>query len=86
MSAARIDLVIDRLVVEGVDLAHGEADTLVRLVEEELRRLTDAGDRPQSRDVALIDAKPLSLGEPADLRVLARALAERVAAQAGLTR
>lgn len=84
MSAGRIDLVIDRLVVEGIDLTRGDADELARLVEEELGRIVDAGARPRGRDVSLVQAMPDSLGERADMPALARALAERIATEAGV--
>lgn len=84
MSAARVDLVIDRLVVEGLDLTSAEADDLARRVERELRRLADPTARARSRHVALLEAKPLSLGEGSDPQALARVLAERIAAESGI--
>lgn len=83
MSAARVDLVIDRLVVDGLDLSAAEADELARRVERELRRLAGP-TRARNRHVGLLEAKPLSLADPADTQALARALAERIAAEAGL--
>jgi hypothetical protein len=79
-----VDLVVDRLVLEGGSLDADEAGDLARLIEEELGLLLAEGGRAGHRRSSLVDAKPVALASPADPRALARALAERIAAEAGL--
>jgi hypothetical protein len=79
-----LDLVVDRLVLEAVSLSSDQAGELARLIEDELRRVVAEGAAPGGRRSPLVEVKPIALAEPADPRALARALAERVAAEADL--
>jgi hypothetical protein len=77
-----LDLVVDRLVLEAVSLSSDQVGELAGLIEEELRRVVAEGAAPGGRRSRLVEVKPVALAEPADPRALARALAERVAAEA----
>jgi hypothetical protein len=74
-----VDLVVDRLLIEGVDLTPERGAELVRLLEEELRPLVAGGGLSALPDEGLSEAKPTSFGQPVELRTLARVMARRVA-------
>lgn len=84
MRPPAVDLVVDRLVLEGDLLSPEQAGELAELVQEELGRMLAEGRRADHRRSSLVDVKPVALASPAEPRGLARALAERVAAEAGL--
>jgi hypothetical protein len=74
-----VDLVVERLLLEGVDLPPERGDELVRLLEEELRPLVAGGGLSALPGEGLSEAIPTSFGQPVDLRALARVMARRVA-------
>ena len=78
MRSPAVDLVVERLVVEGFDLIPEQGATLAVLVEDELRRLAAAGGLSGGRRVALADALPAALALPPDLPAMARALAQHI--------
>jgi hypothetical protein len=80
MSADRIDVVIDRLVVDGLDLDRADLEELAPLITEELRRLAGTGGALGTRTATLLELRELSADEAADPRAIARALATRIAA------
>lgn len=82
MSDRGFDLVVDRLVLEGINLSPDQATALGVLVEAEVRRIIDGGRLTASRTTGEIDAHPIALSEPPDLRALARVLAERITDEA----
>ncbi len=82
MSRGALDLVVDRLVVDGLDLPPERGEELARLVEEELRPIVAGGAYSALREGTVSSVQPLSLTQPLDLRELARALARRIAARA----
>lgn len=84
MNAQAVDLVIDRLVLAGVEMSPEQAGTLSGLLEQELRRILNGTRDLRPHDRSLAEALPVSFAQPEDLSVLARVLAERIAAEAGL--
>ena len=76
----RVDLVVERLVLEGLDLIPEQAATLARLVEAEVRRIVDGGQFTASRTADAV--APVTLSEPQHLPALARVLAQRIADEA----
>lgn len=78
-SGGAMDLVIDRLLIEGVELPPERGEELLRLLEEELRPVLAGGGPSAASDPGLAEAKPTSFGQPVDLRELARVMARRVA-------
>ena len=81
MTGAGLDLSIDRLVVDVPGLPEEAAATLGRLVEDELRRIFDAGG-PSRTGSSRAELEPVMLSTPPDVPALARALAGRIADRA----
>lgn len=84
MNPPRIDLVVERLVIAGIDLTPDQAAELGALVEDALRTLVVQARVPATRTVGLAEATPTGLAHPVDHRSLARVVAERIVSQAGL--
>lgn len=84
MTGPGTDLVVERLVLDGVDLDPERARRLARLVEDELREVLAAGGLGGHGGSTLTDAAPVSLGDPVDLDALARTLVRRIVRQASL--
>ncbi len=82
MTDRSLDLVVERLVLDGIELAPDQAATLGALVEAEVRRIIDGGRLTASRMVGAIDVYPIALSQPPDLAALARVLAERITDEA----
>ena len=81
MSVPALDLVVERLVLEGIPLTPEQASTLARLVEEELRLLAAGGGLSDNGDAFIVDLKPVALSQPPDLPALSRVLARRITAE-----
>ena len=84
MTPVAIDLVVDRLVLEVGALTDTQAAGLAVLVEEELRLALAGGRIQDDRSLTVGDVMPVGLSGPADPRLLARLLAQRIAAAADL--
>lgn len=82
MTGRGVDLVVERLVLEGLDLIPEQAATLVRLIEAEVRRIIDGGRLTAARTVSATNVQPIALAQPPDLSALARLLAERITDEA----
>jgi hypothetical protein len=76
-----LDLVVDRLVLEGVSLPAAAMASLSAIVEAELRRIFDGGGPPTVGSVVDGERRPLLLATPPGVPALGRELAERIAAQ-----
>jgi hypothetical protein len=77
----RIELHIDRLVLEGTGIEPGHAPTLGKALESELSRLlvsAPAAHWPQSRHLRRLAASPVRLGPPGDVPGTARSVANSV--------
>ena len=78
----RIELHIDRLVLDGTGIERGRAALLGEALEAELSRLLTGAPPsswPQSRDLRrLAAARPIRLGPPGDVPGLARGVAHSV--------
>ena len=81
MTDRGLDLVVERLVLDGIELSSDQAATLGALVEAEVRRIVDGGRLTAPRTVGAIDVNPIALSPP-DLSALARVLAERITDEA----
>jgi len=81
VSGPVLDLVVERLVLEGLALTPEQASTLAGLVEAELRLLAAGGGLPGGGDAFFVDVKPAALSQPPDLTALSRVLAQRIAAE-----
>jgi hypothetical protein len=82
MTARGVEIAIDRLVLDGFDMAPEQSEMLVRLVEAEVRRIVDGGRLTATRTMSAAQIQPLALSDPPDLPALARALAERITDEA----
>jgi hypothetical protein len=82
MSRGAVDLVVERLLVDGLDLTPEQAGELGRLLEEELRPIVAGGGPSALAADGITAVIPVSLKQPPDLRALARELAKQVAARA----
>lgn len=77
----RIDLHIDRLVLDGTGIEPGHAAMLRETLEAELSRLltgAPAASWPQSGYLRSLAASPIRLGPPGDVTGLARGVARSV--------
>ena len=81
MNGPGLNLVVERIVLDGITLPPEQASALARLVEDELRLLASGGGIFDDNDALLLDVKPITLLEPPDLPALARVLARRIAAE-----
>jgi hypothetical protein len=77
----RIELHIDRLVLDGTGIEPGHAAMLEEALESELSRLltgAPAVSWQQSRHLRRLAASPIRLGPPGDVRGLAQGVARSV--------
>jgi hypothetical protein len=77
----RIELHIDRLVLDGTGIEPGHAGMLGEALESELSRLltgAPAASWPQSRHLRRLAASPIRLGPPGDIPGTARSVARSV--------
>ena len=77
----RIELHIDRLVLDGTGIEPGRATMLGEALEAELSRLLTGAPPsswPQSRQLRRLAAPPIRLGPPGDVPGLARGVAHSV--------
>ncbi len=77
----RIELHIDRVVLDGTGIEPGHATMLGEALESELSRLltsTPAASWQQSRHLRRLAANPICLGPPGDVPGMARSVARSV--------
>jgi hypothetical protein len=82
VSPAAVELVIERILLEGLELNQEQAGELRRLIVEELRPLVAGGGGSALPAEGVADVTPVALSDPPELRALARAVARRVVQRA----
>lgn len=75
----KIQLHIERLIVDGVPLSPAEGHILERTVAEELSRLfVEGGLEPISAQAALVKAEPIGMPDPNGTDAFGKAIAKAV--------